>query len=70
MSMENFKSISGKMATFCKKHGPAIAIMVGMQALQDKELQDLLMQEVLMKKTFEAYKDKVLYEQALDYASK
>lgn len=68
MSMEKLKSISGKMATFCKTHGPTIVI--GMQALQDNELQDLLMQEVLMKKTFEAYKDKVLYEQALDYASK
>lgn len=68
MSMEKLKSISGKMATICKKHGPAI--MVGMQVLRDKELQDLLMQEVLMNKTFETYKDKVLYEQALDYASK
>lgn len=68
MSMEKLKSISGKMVTICKKHGPAI--MVGMQALRYKELQDLLMQEVLMNKTFETYKDKVLYEQALDYASK
>lgn len=68
MSIEKLKSVSVKMANLYKKHGPAI--MVGMQALRDKELQDLLMQEVLMNKTFETYKDKVLYEQALDYASK
>ncbi len=68
MSMEELKSIGGKMKNICKKHGPAI--MVRMQALRDKELQDLLMQETLMSKTFETYKDKVLYEEALDYASK
>lgn len=68
MSMEELKSIGGKMKNIYKKHGPAI--MVGMQALRDKELQDLLMQETLMSKTFETYKDKVLYEEALDYASK
>ena len=61
--MKNFKSISGKMTTFWKKHGPAI--MVGIQALRDEAIR-----ETLMKKMFEADKGRDLYEQALDYASK
>jgi hypothetical protein len=69
MSNEKLKSTTGKMANFCKNH--KTAIILGIQALQNEKKLRLLEQEFLrMNESFEAYKDKVLYEQALDYASK
>lgn len=69
MSNEKLKSTTGKMANFCKNH--KTAIIVAIQALRNEKQLLLVEQEFLrMNKSFEAYKDKVLYEEALDYASK
>lgn len=69
MSNEKLKSTTGKMVNFCKNH--KTAIILGIQALRNEKQLLLVEQEFLrMNKSFEAYKDKVLYEEALDYASK
>lgn len=69
MSNEKLKFTTGKMVNFYKNH--KTAIILGIQALRNEKKLRLLEHEILrMNESFEAYKDKVLYEQALDYASK
>lgn len=71
MSSEKMKSIANTMANFYKRH--KTELLSGMQALHDEQVQYLLKQKILqesIERAFKTYKDKVLYEQALDYASK
>ena len=65
--MSETKNTAKKMKQFYERHKSEV--LWGIQILQDKTLIAEI-QQALVEKAYDTYKKKVLYEEALDYASK